>query len=130
MSADWGNRLLALASGALSPETRVTHVTTRNRNPGYVSENSIVTPVTPVTPPKVPIPNEGRIEGVTSGVTDLPDPSWGSLEGFPSGWGTADWQFAFEERSAILEYDEGLSRVDAEALAADQIANQRRGLSQ
>jgi len=37
-----------------------------------------------------------------------------------------DWQFAFEERAAILEYDEGLPRAEAEALAAEQIAQQRR----
>jgi hypothetical protein len=40
-----------------------------------------------------------------------------------------DWA-AFEERAAILEYDEGLTRADAEALAAEQIAYQRRGLLQ
>jgi hypothetical protein len=45
-----------------------------------------------------------------------------------SGWDAADWQFAIEERAAILEYDEGLSRVEAGALAADQIAAQRRRL--
>ena len=43
-----------------------------------------------------------------------------------SGWDDADWQFAIEERAAILEYDEGLSRAKAETLAADQIAAQRR----
>jgi hypothetical protein len=43
-----------------------------------------------------------------------------------SGWDESDWQFAIEERAAILEYDEGLSRAEAEALAAQQIADQRR----
>ena len=113
MSADWGNRLLALASGTLSSETGVTHVTTRNRNPGYVSENPVVTPVTPVTPSKAPTSNEEKIEGVTSGVTGLP-----ALSG--------DLHFIFEERAAILEYDEGLPRAEAEALAAKQIAAQQR----
>jgi hypothetical protein len=37
-----------------------------------------------------------------------------------SGWD--DWRFAFEERAAVLEYDEGLSRPVAEQLAAEQIA--------
>jgi len=37
-----------------------------------------------------------------------------------------DWRVAFEERAAILEYDEGLPRAEAEALAAEQIAQQRR----
>jgi hypothetical protein len=43
-----------------------------------------------------------------------------------SGWDESDWRFAFEERAAILEYDEGLPRAEGEALAADQIAAQRR----
>jgi hypothetical protein len=41
-------------------------------------------------------------------------------------WDAADWQFAIEERAAILEFDEGMSRLEADALAADQIAAQRR----
>jgi hypothetical protein len=43
-----------------------------------------------------------------------------------SGWDAADWQFAIEERAAILEYDEGLPRAEAEALAAQQIAAQHQ----
>ena len=42
-----------------------------------------------------------------------------------SGWDDADWQFAIEERAAVLEYDEGLPRADAEVLAAEQIAARR-----
>jgi hypothetical protein len=42
-------------------------------------------------------------------------------------WDEDDWHCAFEERAAILEYDEGLSRPKAEALAAQQIAAQRQG---
>ena len=42
--------------------------------------------------------------------------------------GCRDWQFAIEERAAILEYDEGLlTRATAGDSAADQIAAQRRG---
>jgi hypothetical protein len=37
-----------------------------------------------------------------------------------SDWDESDWHFAFEERAAILEYDEGLPRAEAEALAAEQ----------
>jgi hypothetical protein len=66
---DWGDRLLALARGSLAPETGVTHVTTRNRNPGYVSEKPLVTPVTPVTPSKTAFSNRGKNHGVTGGVT-------------------------------------------------------------
>jgi hypothetical protein len=43
-----------------------------------------------------------------------------------SGWDESDWQFAIEERAAILEYDEGLPRAEAEALAAEQIGAERR----
>ena len=50
----------------------------------------------------------------------------GPFENFLSVWDESDWHFAFEERAAILEYDEGLPRVQAEALAAEQIAAQRR----
>jgi len=35
---------------------------------------------------------------------------------------TTDDDGAFEERAAILEYDEGLPRAEAERLAADQMA--------
>jgi hypothetical protein len=47
-----------------------------------------------------------------------------------SGWDEEDWQVAFEERTAILEYDEGLPRATAEALAAEQVKDQRRRLLQ
>jgi len=32
-----------------------------------------------------------------------------------------DWQAAYDERAAILEYVEGLSRHEAESLARDQV---------
>ena len=54
----------------------------------------------------------------------------GPFQNFQSGWDTADWQFSFEERAAILEHDEGMTRADAEALAAEEIAIQRRRLLQ
>lgn len=37
-----------------------------------------------------------------------------------------DWQIAYEERAAILEFDEGLSRGAASSLARRQIDEQRR----
>jgi hypothetical protein len=72
---------------------------------------------------------------------NLQNPSTAGFEGFEGsplrpfrnfhqGWDASDWQFAYEERAAILEHDEGLPRIDAEALAAEQIANQRRRLLQ
>jgi hypothetical protein len=36
-------------------------------------------------------------------------------------WDENDWQMAFEERAAILEYDGGHSRQEAERLARDEI---------
>jgi len=38
-----------------------------------------------------------------------------------NGWDESDWQMAFEERAAILEYDGGHSRQEAERLARDEI---------
>jgi len=45
---------------------------------------------------------------------------------FQSGWDELDWQVAFDERAAILEYDEGLPRVESSRLARQQI-DQLRG---
>jgi len=42
------------------------------------------------------------------------------------GWDEEDWQTAFEERAAILEFDQGLPREDAEALAWRQIETERK----
>jgi hypothetical protein len=109
MSAEWGNRLLALARGALPFETGVTHVTTRNRNPGYVSEKPVVAPVTPVTSWKVPIPNEGKIDGVTSGVT-LSDGA--------------------DERAALVEIGAAVPRQWAEEFATLEAAAPNLGFSE
>ena len=42
---------------------------------------------------------------------------------------TEDWQFMFDERAAILEYDEGLPRLQAEALARQWLIAQRGSLN-
>jgi hypothetical protein len=59
--------------------------------------------------------------------------SFEGFEGSASGpfqnfqaWDDADWEFAVEERAAILEFDEGLPHPEAEALAAEQIVDKRR----
>ena len=62
---------------------------------------------------------------------NLSQDSFGGFGGDPSGrlqnfYDEEDWQVEFDERAAILEYDEGLSRLEAEALAASQVAAQRR----
>jgi hypothetical protein len=41
-------------------------------------------------------------------------------------WTEEDWAFAFEERAAILEYDGGHSREEAERLARAEIEAMRR----
>jgi hypothetical protein len=41
-------------------------------------------------------------------------------------WDEEDWRAVFEERAAILEFDEGLSRCEAAHLARQQIDEQRR----
>lgn len=47
---------------------------------------------------------------------------------FPfSAFDADDWRAAFEERAAIMEYDGGLSREDAERLARDEIDGLRWG---
>jgi len=40
-------------------------------------------------------------------------------------WTDEDWQVAYDERAAILEYDEGLPRADAERLARMQVFGDR-----
>ena len=43
-----------------------------------------------------------------------------------STWDDEDWQTAFDERAAILEFDQGLPRDEAEALAWWQIEADRK----
>ena len=45
-----------------------------------------------------------------------------------SGWDQEDWQAVFDERAAILEYDAGMTRGDAEAVARREIAERRASL--
>jgi len=81
--------------------------------------------VTPVTPP--------HHRGVTGGATrnKKPDqllrkrvtPVTPVTPQNNNGWDENDWQMAFEERAAILEYDGGHSRQDAERLAREEIEN-------
>jgi hypothetical protein len=40
-------------------------------------------------------------------------------------WDEEDWQAAFDERAAILEYDGGFPRAEAERLAGDEISGLR-----
>jgi hypothetical protein len=40
-------------------------------------------------------------------------------------WDEEDWQAAFDERAAILEYDDGFTRAEAERLARDEISGLR-----
>lgn len=44
----------------------------------------------------------------------------------PAEWDAEDWQMAFEERAAILEYDGGFSRSEAERLARIEIEALRK----
>jgi hypothetical protein len=41
-------------------------------------------------------------------------------------WDDEDWQVAFDERAAILEFDQGVPREEAETLAPHQIAAERK----
>lgn len=40
-------------------------------------------------------------------------------------WDEADWRAAFEERAAILEYDGGHTRAEAERLAREEVFGSR-----
>jgi hypothetical protein len=46
------------------------------------------------------------------------------------GWDEEDWQAAFDERAAILEFDQGMPREEAEPLAWQQIEAERKRLMQ
>ena len=46
------------------------------------------------------------------------------------GWDEEDWQGAFDERAAILEFDQGMPREEAEPLAWRQIEAERKRLMQ
>ncbi len=43
-----------------------------------------------------------------------------------SAWDDEDWQAAFDERAAILEFDQDLPRQEAESLACRQIEAERK----
>jgi len=43
-----------------------------------------------------------------------------------AGWSETDWQALFDERAAILEYDGGFSRSEAEQRATDEMTRIRR----
>ena len=43
-----------------------------------------------------------------------------------SGWDGEDWATAFDERAAILEFDEGLTRSEASRIARQEINERRR----
>ena len=109
MTTNWGDRLLVLARGTLSLEAGVTHITTRNRNPGYVSEKPSVTPVTSVTPSKMPFSKDGKNDGVTGGVT-RPD--------------------KIDERVALIEVGAAVPREWAKAFARLELMAPNLGLSE
>ena len=44
-------------------------------------------------------------------------------------WDLEDWQAAYDERAAILEYDEGLPRQHAEAVATRWVVEHRGSFS-
>src|SRR5690349_3663405 len=41
-------------------------------------------------------------------------------------WDDEDWQMALDERAAILEFDHGVPREEAETLARNQIETERK----
>ncbi|MFM9859267.1 hypothetical protein RUR49_12385 [Pseudoxanthobacter sp. M-2] len=71
----------------------------------------------------------GRIRG-GSGSVSFVSGHCEADENFQHGhaWDMEDWRAAFDERAGILEFDEGLSREDAERVAGAEIAERRRVL--
>jgi hypothetical protein len=53
--------------------------------------------------------------------TPTREPEHVLVEDLGADWTRADWQALFDERAAILEYDQGLRRAEAERLAQQQI---------
>jgi|GEM_PF-6885799 len=84
-----------------------------------------VTPVTPASATGVTNPiaeNDERFQCLAHSVT----PVTRVTPENDKGWDEEDWQAAFDERAAILEYDAGMSRPAAEAMARREIDEQRR----
>ena len=72
----------------------------------------------------------GRAVGSVSFVGSSSDPSQDFRTFANHGWDEEDWQSAFEERAAILEFDQGMSREEAELLAGHQLEAERKRLMQ
>ena len=86
---------------------------------GYVSFVSpAFEPASVFSPPVAPVGNEGFVSSVS-----YPDERKQDffVEPDRSGWDGEDWQTAYEERAATLEYDDGLPRQRAEALAREWV---------
>jgi hypothetical protein len=66
-----------------------------------------------------------RTVGSVSFVASPSDPSQDFRAFNNHGWDEEDWQSAFDERAAILEFDEGMSREEAELLAGRQLEAER-----
>ena len=44
------------------------------------------------------------------------------------GWLAENWQALLDERAGMMEFDGGLSRAEAEAFAAEEVAQQRQAV--
>ena len=68
-------------------------------------------------------PDEGLLELLRSH-----KPAIISLLHGADAWAEEDWQALYEERAGIMEFDGGLPRAEAEAFAAEEVAQQRRAV--
>lgn len=75
-------------------------------------------PVRDFSPPVSPEPEGGFVSSVSSPEERKQD---FFFEPDRSGWDGEDWQAAYEERAATLEYDENVPRLEAEALAREWV---------
>jgi hypothetical protein len=62
---------------------------------------------------------------VSVGLVGSPSDHFHDFRAF-NGWDDEDWQAAFDERAAILEFDHSMHREDAERLAWRQIEAERK----
>lgn len=75
-----------------------------------------------------PLDSDSASEGSVSFVSSPTGHILNFFVGFGdrSGWDDEAWQAAYEERAAVLEFDEGVPRDDAERQARQEIENQQK----
>ena len=106
-------RRFKLPEMASTPATLATFATVRPSEAGSVAT------VANVAGPEPKMRNRDHLQSVASVASvAAPEPDFAH-------WDEEDWRAAFEERAAILEYDGGHSRAEAERLAREEVFGTR-----